>query len=449
MGVRHGLVVALVAGCSGGVNDSVGPPGFSGDDSTTAAAMTDPVASTSSSMSATVTSATVDPSTTGTTPGTTMSPSGTDTDPDTETGPGCLDTWRTDLAGLTVEELAVADDGTVFVVGNDDASGARLVSLDACTGESAAPIDVGMINADHTHVSDLVIDGGSIYVSGTVETATDPGNGYIALVEGDPLTVTESAGLFGTAERDELWDIAVNTTGRVWQTGVTRVDIMMHSVWSVRTVPPNSACGFGWGGVGSGNGRAVVITDDGVAVLATDANDQIVMLTYPDDDCDCACQPDTVSAPVAVGSNTTSIGSAVVVVDQIYVAAWATDAGDPDNIYAALVWLDADGNFVDAYIDDATAADDGYLQIATDGDRVYVGGLDGWTGGSFANASARLDALPVPLPLGATPDWSGAPDDLDYIPGLAVDGTALYVAGNSDGEGVIVRCDKDTGCEGV
>ena len=192
-----------------------------------------------------------------------------------------------------------------------------------------------------------------------------------------------------------------------------------------------------------------MITDDGVAVLAQDANNEIVMLTYPDDECDCACQPDTVSIPVAVGSDTTSIGSAVVVVDQIYVAAWATDAGDPNNIYAALVWLDAEGNFVDAYIDDATAADDGYLQIATDGDRVYVGGLNGWTGGSFANASARLDALPVPLPLAAVPDWSGAPDGLDYVSGLAVDGPGLYVAGNSDDEGVIVRCDKDTGCEGA
>ena len=92
----------------------------------------------------------------------------------------------------------------------------------------------------------MTIEGGGIYVSGTVETAADPGNGYIALVEGDPPSVTVSASLFGTMDRDELWDIAVNTTGRVWQTGVTRVDIGMHSVWSVRTVPPQSACGFGW-----------------------------------------------------------------------------------------------------------------------------------------------------------------------------------------------------------
>jgi hypothetical protein len=162
--------------------------------------------------------------------------------------------------------------------------------------------------------------------------------------------------------------------------------------------------------------------------------------------------PDSVSTPVAVGSATTTIGAAVAVVDQIYVAGWATDASDPGNIYAVLVWLDADGTFVDAYVDDATAADDGYLQIATDGDRVYVGGLDGWTGGSFANATARLDALEVPLPLAAAPEWSAAPDGLDYIPGLVVepgnDG-GLFVAGNSDGDGVIVRCDKNAGCDGA
>jgi hypothetical protein len=350
---------------------------------------------------------------------------------------------------VVVEEAALGPDDRVFVVGNDAAAGAVLLGFDRCTGEPTDDLDVDLEGATSTAVFDIAVEAGAIFVSGNIVTSTDPGQGYYTRVEGTPLAAVFAVPLHGSDDSDELSDIAVGSTGAIWMAGATRFDVAVPTVWGIRGEPTGEACGFPWGTEGSGSARAVVRNAGSMRILVVTPASEIVVLTYADEDCGCVCTPAAVGSPVAVGTASSAIGSAVAIDGQLYVAGWAADADDPDDIYAVLTWLDADGNFVDAYRENATAAGDGYLQIASDGEQVFVAGLDGWTGGGFANANARLDALPVPLPNGATPDWSGAPMDLDYITGLAVEAGSdggLFVAGNTEDDAVITRCDKVGGC---
>jgi hypothetical protein len=371
------------------------------------------------------------------------------TQPSTTTGLDCPTTWRTDVPGVLVEEAALGPDGRLFVVGNDATTGAVLLGFDRCTGEPTDEIDANLPAATSTGVYEIAVEDGAIHVAGAVATDMDPGQGYFARFEGMPLTTVFAEPLHGTIARDEIADITLDGTGRIWLAGTTQTDIGPATGWMVKSEPDGNACGFPWGMEGSGYGRAVVRNAGGVRALMITPQEEIVVVTWDEDDCVCSCAPASESSPIAVGTAMSGVGSAAVIDGQIYVAGWAADVDDPEDLYATLTWLDADGGFVDAYRDNATAADDGSLVLVSDGERVFVGGLDGWTGGAFENATARLDALAVPLPNGAAPQWSGAPANLDFIVGLAVeagDDGGLFVSGNGGGQGVIVRCDKSGSC---
>jgi hypothetical protein len=434
----------VLAGCAGGVSGN-DPPQIG---ESTGSAQTEGTQIISESTTISTSIGTTDDPTTAST-STTTDDSEAEASTADPTGADCLATWRADVPGVLVEEAALGPDGRLFVVGNDAVEGAVLLGFDRCTGELTDEIDVNLPAATSTGVYELAVDNGAIHVAGNVVPATDPGDGYVSRLEGAPLSAVFAEPLYGSVADDEIADITVDATGAIWMTGTTRTDVGPATAWVVRSDATGTACGFPWAPEGSGWGRAIVGNAGGVRVLVIDPQEEIVVLTYAEDACVCSCEPTSVGTAVAVGTATSEIGAAATIDGQIYVAGWATDTDDPDDIYAALTWLDADGELVDVYRDNATAADDGYLQLVSDGELVFAGGIDGWTGGSFENGTARLDALAVPLPTGATPMWSGAPANLDFITGLAVEAGndgGLFVAGNAGGEGVIVRCDKTGDC---
>jgi hypothetical protein len=434
-------VCILLAGCSSGVPGSDVPmigestTGGDTDGSTEPITVSSTITTTSGTdaSSESGSDATGDPET-----GTTDEPT---------TGADCMASWRVDVPGVAIEEAALGPGERVFVAGNDATAGAVLLGFDRCTGEATDTLDVNLPGANSTAAFDIVVESEAIYVAGIVAFDTDPSDGWYTRVEGTPLATVWSHPLHGGDGYDEIGDLAVAASGRLWLSGGTGLDVGPQTAWAIRGEPGDGlACGFPWGGA-EGYARAIVRNSGGMRSLVVTTTGQLVVLTYADDDCVCGCTPIAETMPISIGTASSAIGSATAIDDQIYIAGWASDTDAPNDVYAVLVWLDADGDLVDVYRENATAAGDGYLQIVSDGQRVYVGGIDGFTGGGL-EGTARLDVLAVPLPVDATPEWSGAPMGLDYVAGLAVENGAdggLFLAANADGQGVVARCEK-TGC---
>lgn len=122
-----------------------------------------------------------------------------------------------------------------------------------------------------------------------------------------------------------------------------------------------------------------------------------------------------------IGTADTNVGDVLVVGGQLYVVGWATDTEAPDDIWAYLAWLNGVGTVVQIHDVDPTPNGDGFVSIATDTDRLYVGGIRDWDGAEdFAGATATLEAIPLPLAASPTHDWAVTPTDVDLVIGVSV-----------------------------
>jgi hypothetical protein len=102
---------------------------------------------------------------------------------------------------------------------------------------------------------------------------------------------------------------------------------------------------------------------------------QLVRTRY-DSACTCMCDPVDASEPIAIGTADTTVGDVFSLGGQLYVVGWATDTEAPGDIWAYLAWL----NGVQTYDVNPTANGDGFVSVATDADRLYVGGIRDWDG---------------------------------------------------------------------
>jgi hypothetical protein len=91
------------------------------------------------------------------------------------------------------------------------------------------------------------------------------------------------------------------------------------------------------------------------------------------------------------GTADTNVGDVFSLGGQLYVVGWATDTEAPGDIWAYLAWLNGVGAVVQTYDVNPTANGDGFVSVATDADRLYVGGVsvqDGPEGYVFAGGGA-------------------------------------------------------------
>ncbi|MCA9655404.1 MAG: hypothetical protein H6712_23795 [Myxococcales bacterium] len=99
--------------------------------------------------------------------------------------------------------------------------------------------------------------------------------------------------------------------------------------------------------------------------------------------------------------------------------------------------------------DDSTTGDEAGTTEGDD-DLLYVAGGRDWMGEEgFTGATAMVQALSRPLRAAAVPEWEANPTDVDYVEGIGIETAAdgyLYVGGDIDGVGVVLRCDKQGGC---
>ena len=371
-----------------------------------------------------------------------------DSGSETTEGPiACEANWRVTRADGGLNDLAFdPDEGRVYAVGALPTGEAWAMALDSCDGTVLADVTFTHNGADSTRLDGVTLADGDVFVVGSVALPADPRDGLYARLDPSDLSTIWSQSLAGSANQDEVLDITVSASGNLWMAGTAAYDVSA-AAWSVNGGLDGSACGFSWAGAGSA--RGIAVDGDELVVAVRTAAEELVILRY-DQSCDCMCQPTFISSPIMVGDDTTNVGDIVVVNGQYYVAGWATDTADPSNIYAQISWVSSMGVLIETYVTDITPDDDGFFDISADDDHLYAVGLHGWTGEpNFVEATALFQA--IPLPFGGVPkaEWSASPTDVDTISGVAVDPAAdgyLYAGGNIDGDGVLLRCNKQGDC---
>lgn len=368
-----------------------------------------------------------------------------------DTGPAetCDTEWRVERAEGELTDLVyepTAD--VVYAVGSSADGTAWAMALDPCDGTTLA--DVGVVHAGsmQTRLSGVYAGDAGVFVSGAISTATDPGNGLYARLDPTDLSTSWTAPLFGTTGTDEVLDLVVTAGDRVWMAGTSDYEVT-PTAWGITGSLDGSACGFPWGGGGSGSARAVDADGDSVVVAVGTSQGELVLALY-DSACTCMCTALDASDPITLGTQGTSVGDVLAVAGQAYVAGWASDTSSPMNYRGYVVWVNSLGVPIETYLDDATTDGEAYAVLASDGERIYAGGLHGWAGAAgYSDATGVLAAIPMPFDASPTPDWIATPTDIDLVRGLAVqDGPdgKIFAGGTIDGVAAIVRCDKAGTC---
>ena len=362
----------------------------------------------------------------------------------------CTELWRTErtdglLSDLVLDEAA----GVVHVVGNRESGEAWAMTLDACDGSVLADVTVSHDGGANARLDSLLQHDGSLFAVGSVPLIDDPRNGLLVRLDPADLSTVYSNALYGSPNLDEILDITVSTSGRLWMVGTTQYD-MNPGAWTISAQTDGTACGFNWMGSGSGTNRAVGADGSDIVVATRTTEDQLVLLRY-DQDCTCTCLPTWASNPIEIGGVETNIGDLVVVGGQYYVAGWANDSLLSEQIYGYVAWVSSTGAVIEEYRADTSGEGDGFFAAGTDGERLYVSGAQGWSGAAgLAGTSALVQALPLSFGPGAAAEWDVSPEGVGYVDGMGIDSAAegsIILGGNIDGgDGVIVKCDKLGAC---
>lgn len=162
----------------------------------------------------------------------------------------------------------------------------------------------------------------------------------------------------------------------------------------------------------------------------------------------CSCSPAWLSGAIVVGQANTVPRAAVVVGSSIYLAGFTYQPGNSDySAFVARVDLSS-GNVVGAFQWNPTGLIDGFLGLATDGQKLYAAGGRGWDGSAtWASSTGTVMALPLSIASSTTPLWTASVPSIDVAHGLTVGtGAGLFLAGEVGGSGVVVRCTKGGVC---
>lgn len=438
------MSVLLLAGCATGAGRDPNDGGSVGHDTdgTTAASSSSGLAEATTAdtaAEATITAA-VDDTTTTTTTGETDEPP-----------PGCDTPWRVTRTEGSLQDV-VLDSTTerLYAVGDLPSGEGWAMAIDACDGTVLVDVSVEHGPAVSTTLSGVALADGDVLVSGTAVLVSDRRNGLYGRLDPDDLTTIWTAALVGSADQDEVIDLTVSTDGAPWMAGTAGYDAMA-TAWVVRGTPSGqNPCGFAWNGAGSGSARAIAADGDALVVAVRTTDGTLVLARY-DMACTCMCAPTWESAPIMVGDQDTSVGELLVRDGQYYVVGWGIDAAAPTDFYPYLLWVSSMGVVIESYTTDFTDQGDGFLIAGADDERLFLGGAEGYSAATgFMNATAVLQAHELPLAGGSQPTWEVRPVDLANINSIAVEPAPdghLYLGGNFESDGAIVRCDKQGDCD--
>jgi hypothetical protein len=162
----------------------------------------------------------------------------------------------------------------------------------------------------------------------------------------------------------------------------------------------------------------------------------------------CTCNPSWVSAPFTLTGSASPMSGhrSLLMGSTLYVVGWAQKTATDFEAYVAQLDL-ASHAWGPMYIYDPTAAFDAFVNIVSDGTKLYVSGVSGYDGATFSSAAAHVFVLPIPLVANSTPTIIDVPQ-LRVGWSLDLDATGMVLTGVSataDTDGRTVRCTR-TSC---
>jgi hypothetical protein len=359
----------------------------------------------------------------------------------------CAASWRTHLT-VDIADVKVDSTGTLYVAGTQGTYG-WVGSFDPCTGKQLGARTLAVPGATSTSLVSLVLSGANVLVAGSSVLTGDAGEGTYARLDKQSLSVAGAWPLFGSAGTDEIWGIALASSGDLWMAGATDVAVSPRA-WGVKGTANGQACGFPGPFSGAGAAHAVAASGTNVYVAAMDGS-QLVLVQYGDSVCSssppCPCSPVWQSAKIAVGTAGTDPRSMLVIGGHAFVAGFAWDSALADSFAFVSQIALGTGTVVGTYRYDPTTQIDAFLGLATDGQRLYVSGGRGWDGQSgYQSVSALLAALPTAITNTTAPHWVASPLGLHVM--WKIDSGAGASGGvyGTTSDKVLFKCEKSGVC---
>ena len=360
----------------------------------------------------------------------------------------CRPYWRTEVANRSYGEMAFGPDGTLYVTGtiSEGESQQMVVTrFDGC-GEQlneVALLPPGWLSGGANGL-DLV--GDDLFIAGWGVPVDDPQNGTWARLTLPSLQTRWVRGLYGGTERDEVWDIVVAGSDRIWMSGATRLETAEQRWWAISGATHGDACGFPVhvGGIG----RRLVMAPDGTRVYLTGSADGVMTLHGFDPEntnTEAPCDVDpvfSVGVPLDVGVRSEGFDIAFIGNDA-YVAGFIIIEGI--EMMSLLARIDTStGQVLDTVTWNPTPLADGFVSITAVEGGLVVTAVRGWDGGS------SLDTI-EPSVLKYTPDlrlsWERTQAGTGLLNDVAVDGDgSLLLLLTRDESAVVWRCSGEGVC---
>ncbi len=360
----------------------------------------------------------------------------------------CTSTWETDLSAIPMG--ATASSSSVYVVGSKSSS-AWAASVDACQGNLVKDATLSVSGATSSLLRSVMLAGSSLYAVGDVVKTSDPGDGLWMRLSPSTLTPVFTRPLYGTAASDQDWSI-VQTPSGFWMGGTSNTEAGGFG-WGIKGVSSGGACGFRVGGTNKGAIHAIAANGATVYEIRSSSGGLYVD-TYTDGSCSasgpCPCTASATAGPIAVGTTGNDGRSALFEGGNLYVAGFGTDATLTDA-FGFVLRLDASGKLLATYRWNPTTLFDAFVSMTTDGQSLYLGGGQGWdSGGSTSTSTAVIQKLPLGFNNNAAATWIRSLSAYDVAWAIAAQpaasGDGLYVAGERQGAGFVMRCQKSNVC---
>jgi hypothetical protein len=322
--------------------------------------------------------------------------------------------------------------------------------LSVCSGALVHQASAPIPGSDASSLVGITIAGGTLHAVGTIAmTGGDGGEGlYLNLDKS--LNVLFGTPLFGTTVKDELWASALGPSGNLWMAGTANQSDTpgTNGTWMVKgPAGGQKYCGFPGGAGADSVGRAVAV--DGAAVWIGGASGgQGYLGRFADASCGaeepCGCQVgDTIQ--VKAGEAFSEIRGLLAWKGTLYAAGFASDGADIFGFVARVSpgTLAVEG----IYRWNPTADVDVFLDVATDGSRLFLAGGRGWKGEEdLSSAQAAVVALPLGFSSSSPPDWSRVIPAARAFFGISASSADGVLLSGKSAAGVVVRCTTDGAC---
>lgn len=361
----------------------------------------------------------------------------------------CTPTWETDLPAVPMG--AVAGSSTVYMVGTKSSS-AWATAVSFCQGNVANETTLSVPGATSSSLRNVILAGSSLYAVGDVVTATDPGDGLWVRLVPTTLSPAFMKSLYGTTASDEDWRIVQTPTG-FWMGGTSNSEANGFG-WGIKGLASGKACGFRIGGTDHGAIHAIAANGSTVYEIRG-SNGSLYIDSFDDTACattgPCPCTASATAGPITIGSASNDGYSALFEGGSLYVAGFGANSTSTDH-FGFVLRLDASGKLLATYKWDPSALFDGFVSMTTDGQALYIGGAQGWDSAqaTTASATAVIQKLPLGFSNNVAPTWIRSLGAYDVAWAIAAEpasaGDGLFVAGERQGAGFVMRCQKSNVC---